>query len=209
MTISFETINILLGGGLKKYNYYSFKWLLIWIILPILMFFVAMSSVYAYFTARAEKRETDFATAFVRVGFSDDTTSSVASSSDDILANILPGSTLSVQGSVENTGTIPIYSILEFSVTIQGESEAVTQAFYTATGSELVESAGEYTTPATQINTNSNSPFQLEFTFDFDLFDDSYQGKQVHIEFVAHAIQAENIASALEATNIIMDSINT
>ena len=168
-----------------------------------------MGSVYAYFTASAKKQEADFTTAIVRVGFSEDTTSSIVSSADSILAKVLPGSALRVQGSVLNTGSMPIYSILEFTVTIEGESEAIEQSFYTATGMALASVDGEYTTAATQIDTNSNSQFQVEFTFDFNQFDNSYQGKGINIELTAHAIQAENITSAVEATNIMMNSINT
>ena len=146
---------------MKKYNSYSFKWLLIWIILPILLFFIAMSSVYAYFTATAKSQEGELSTAIIRVGFSEDTASSIVNSNDVITTNVLPGSTIVVNGSVVNTGTMPIYSILEFLITVEGETNPVEQAYFTAD------------------------------------------------EIVAHAIQAENIDSPVEATNIMMESLNT
>ena len=194
---------------MKKYNSHSFKWLLIWIILPILLFFIAMSSVYAYFTATAKAQEGELSTAIIRVGFSEDTASSIVNSNDVITTNVLPGSTIVVNGSVVYTGTMPIYSILEFLITVEGETNPVEQSYFTADGTELLANNGTYTTAATRIATSAESDFQLQFTFDFNQYDNEYMGKGVNIEIVAHAIQAENIDSPVEATNIMMESLNT
>ena len=194
---------------MKKYNCYSFKWLLMWILIPILMFFLAMGSVYAYFTATANSQETDFSTAIVRVGFSEDTSVTVVSSSDTFITTVLPGSTLRVQGKVENIGTMSIYSILEFTVNIDGQTQAVEQSYYTANGVELASSNGQYSTGATPIDANASAQFDLELSFDFYAYGDSFQGRGVTVKLTAHALQMKNIPSAVEATNIIMDSINT
>ncbi len=193
---------------MKKYNTVNFKWLLLWIITPILLFFIAMGSVYAYFTATARRQEADLTTAIIRVGFSDSTATNIVDANSVVSTNILPGSTINVSGAVQNIGTMPLYAILEFIVTIDGEASPVEHAYFTATGADLVYSNGNYTA-ATQISVGTGSNFQISYNFDFDQYDNTYMGRAVQVELIAHAIQVENIASAVEASNIMMEAINS
>lgn len=193
---------------MKKYNSYNFKWLLIWIIVPILLFFIAMGSVYAYFTASAKEQRGDSTTAIIRIGFSENTSTSIVNSNDIITTNVLPGSTIVISGSVVNNGTMPVYALLEFIITIDGEIDELEHSYFTASGTELVSSNNTYSTGATQIVVGTKSDFSLQYTFDFNQFDNNYKGRKVNIELIAHAIQVKNINSAVDATNIIMESLN-
>lgn len=204
---SFEfIIIIILGGSLKKYNCLNLKGVLIWILCPILVFLVAMGGVYAYFTATAQERQASMTTAIVRVGFSDDTNISIATdSTSQVLNNILPGSTVTIDGSVINTGTISLYAILYLTVNVAGDSSALIEAYYTADGTVITENDNTYSTTATLIDVSSNTDFELSYSFDFEAFDNSYQGRSVNVTVTAYAIQVQNIQDAQTATGLLID----
>lgn len=203
---SFELIIIIiLGGSLKKYNSLNLKGVLIWICCPILAFLLAMGGVYAYFTATAQERQASMTTAIVRVGFSDDTNMSISTdSTSQVLNNILPGSTITIDGSVVNTGTISLYAILYLNVSVAGSSSALVEAYYTADGTTITENGNTYSNTATLIDVSGNSDFELSYSFDFS-FGDDYQGRNVSVTVTAYAIQVQNIQDAQTATGLLMD----
>lgn len=199
-------IIIIVGGSLKKYNNINLKGVLIWVLCPILVFLLAMGGVYAYFTATAQERQTNVSTAIVRVGFSDDTNFSISTdSTSQVLNNILPGSTISIDGSVLNTGTISLYAILALNISIEGEASSLVESFYTADGTAISTTGSTYSNTATVIDVSNSTDFELSYSFDFYDFDDSYQGRDVSVTVTAYAIQVENIEDAQTATGLLMD----
>jgi len=72
-----------------------------------------MGTAYAYFTATARKDGTQFTLAQIKVGFSDDTSTTIISSStSSTVRNVLPGDYVAYTGSVVNIGTKNEFAIV-------------------------------------------------------------------------------------------------
>lgn len=194
---------------MKKYTGLGRKWVLMWIVIPILAFLLSMSSVYAYFTAVTSNRGGSATTGSVIVKISDENFYTSAGSTSVNLQNVLPGQTLTFAGKVLNDGQYAIYSIIEFSIVVGGE-EVVDCGYFTADGkTEICEEYDPlvtYNVPATALNINQSVSFSHSYTLDLYDFDDDYQGEQIHFYVYARAIQQQNIASAIVATNQLLSS---
>lgn len=116
---------------MKKYNQANLKWVIIGIVLPILVFF-SVGGVLAYFSATIAPEQTTITAASVNLVFNPDVNStSTLNSSGSALetsvyssravthsSNIIPGDTVTINGSIKNNGNVPIYTILQFEVYI-------------------------------------------------------------------------------------------
>ena len=163
-------------------------------------FLISMGCAYAYFTATTNKQQDSVSTAVIRVGFTDSTTIQNVSNPYIITERVYPGSTITITGAVQNTGTYTIWVILELQVMV--DEDMVEQSFYTATGAMLERNNGSYTTSATQINESSNSQFSLTYSLSHN-YDNTYMNQPVTVSVVAHAIQYANI-TGVEAVNIML-----
>lgn len=174
-----------------------------WVIVFALTLVISMGGAYAYFTATATKKQSEMTTAIIKVALTDSQLTTTASGSTTA-TKILPGSTVQYSGNVVNTGNTDMYALLEFNVYVDGS--IIQTTYYTAAGTKLVysDSLKEYTTGATQIKENASQKFNLSFTFDKTLGNE-YKGKTATLKVTAHAIQFRNIASAVAATNLLLD----
>ncbi len=174
-----------------------------WVIVFALTLVISMGGAYAYFTATATKKQSEMTTAIIKVALTDTQLTTTASGSTTA-TKILPGSTVQYSGNVVNTGNTDMYALLEFNVYVDGS--IIQTTYYTAAGTKLVysDSLKEYTTGATQIKENASQKFNLSFTFDKTLGNE-YKGKTATLKVTAHAIQFRNIASAVAATNLLLD----
>lgn len=185
---------------MKKYNSINLKSFLALVGVIVATFLLSMGCAYAYFTATTNQQQDTVNTAIIRVGFTDSTTIQNVSSPYLISERVYPGSTITVNGAVQNTGTYIIWAILELQVSV-GEN-VVEQSYYTATGVVIESSNGAYTTSATQINESSNSQFSLTYTLSQD-YDNTYMNQPVTVSVIAHAIQYTNV-TGVEAVNIML-----
>ncbi len=191
---------------MKKYNSFNLKWLVLWILIPLLTFSIAFGCAYAYFTATAKDKQGDFSTAMIRVNIADGMTTQAVSTDNDITTYILPGSRVQVSGRVQNTGSARIYVILEYRVMVQDEVNYAERGYYTLSGTRIEQNTqGEYITPASEIEAGDDTQFTLSYTFDPEIYDNSFVGKVVNIKVIAHAIQYANIADGVTATNLLID----
>lgn len=191
---------------MKKYNSFNLKWLVLWILIPLLTFSIAFGCAYAYFTATAKDKQGDFSTAMIRVNIADGMTTQAVSTDNDITTYILPGSRVQVSGRVQNTGSARIYVILEYRVMVQDEANYAERGYYTLSGTRIEQNTqGEYITPASEIEAGDDTQFTLSYTFDPEIYDNSFVGKVVNIKVIAHAIQYANIADGVTATNLLID----
>lgn len=176
-----------------------------WVIVFALTLVISMGGAYAYFTATATKKQSEMTTAIIKVALTD-TQLKTTSEGSTTATKILPGSTISYSGKVQNTGNTDMYALLEFNVFVEGSNEPIQTTYYTADGTQLVysDSLKEYTTGATQIAANATKDFNLTFTFD-KTYGNEYKGKTATLKVTAHAIQFRNIASAVAATNLLLD----
>lgn len=176
-----------------------------WVIVFALTLVISMGGAYAYFTATATKKQSEMTTAIIKVALTD-TQLKTTSEGSTTATKILPGSTISYSGKVQNTGNTDMYALLEFNVFVEGSNEPIQTTYYTADGTKLVysDSLKEYTTGATQIAANATKDFNLTFTFD-KTYGNEYKGKTATLKVTAHAIQFRNIASAVAATNLLLD----
>ena len=176
-----------------------------WVIVFALTLVISMGGAYAYFTATATKKQSEMTTAIIKVALTD-TQLKTTSEGSTTATKILPGSTINYSGKVQNTGNTDMYALLEFNVFVEGSDEPIQTTYYTADGTKLVysDSLKEYTTGATQIAANATKDFNLTFTFD-KTYGNEYKGKTATLKVTAHAIQFRNIASAVVATNLLLD----
>ena len=182
-----------------------------------------MGAVYSLFTATATTKTSQNSMAIVRVGFTNETTSTITSGSITKNTLILPGEKLSISGAVQNTGDSDIYIILHFEITLQKQDEedtTIVDKYFTFAGSNMVEIAvlqGDnptYTQNAKKLTANKTTllgetvNFALDHDFDFYEYDNSYQGATAHYCVTAKAIQFKNLDSASHATTLIMQNEN-
>ncbi len=165
-----------------------------------------MGTAYAYFTATARKDGTQFTLAQIKVGFSDDTSTTIISSStSSTVRNVLPGDYVAYTGSVVNIGTKNEFAIIEFQVTLDGESSPTTRAFYSADGLNLIVKQGDnYITPATLIETKKSQAFSVKFRLNPNIYDNEFKNRIVQLKVTAYAIQYDNVLDAVLATNLLM-----
>lgn len=179
-----------------------------WVITFALTLVISMGGAYAYFTATATKKQSEMTTAIIKVALTD-TQLTTTSEGSTTATKILPGSTINYSGKVQNTGNTDMYALLEFNVFMEGSNEPIQTAYYAPDGSKTKQiaysdSLKEYTTGATQIAANATKDFNLTFTFD-KTYGNEYKGKTATLKVTAHAIQFRNIASAVAATNLLLD----
>ena len=179
-----------------------------WVIVFALTLVISMGGAYAYFTATATKKQSEMTTAIIKVALTD-TQLKTTSEGSTTATKILPGSTINYSGKVQNTGNTDMYALLEFNVFVEGSNEPIQTAYYAPDGSNTKQiaysdSLKEYTTGATQIAANATKDFNLTFTFD-KTYGNEYKGKTATLKVTAHAIQFRNIASAVAATNLLLD----
>ncbi len=196
--------NILLGGSLKKYNRIDLKIVLLGIILPILAFFISMSGVYAYFTARANKEQSSSSTGIVRISTSDDQLmiNGLASTSD---SKLLPGDTITYSGKVYNNGTVAEYVIIEFEVKIDGVRTIY--SVYTGDGNMVTNLDNNVDNPAaTLINAGAKQAFEIDYIIPQELGDE-YQQKETEVNLHIIGVQTANISDGDEAMSILLTQL--
>ncbi len=188
---------------MRKISKQNFKSFFMWVIIFALTLIISMSGAYAYFTATAEKKQSSLTTGIIKVGFVADSTKIVETgSSTQVATKIVPGSSVTYQGLVQNTGTADMYAVLECHVTVDGNT--VQTQYYTATGTKLTyeDAQNAFTTGATPIAVNATSQFKIEFVFDTG-YDNSYKNKSATLQVVARAIQQSHL-TAVQATNQLL-----
>ena len=206
MTLKNEFIILDIGGSLKKYTYSDSKWVLIGMIIPILMFFFALNSVYAYFTASLELDPTSFSTGNIVLTFTKDietTQNSVAVVDGEM---IYPGQTFDFAGTIKNSGNSPLYAILVWDVVVvDGEDETVIATeYYTPSGAKLTKKADNTYTGAEEMAKDDTNSFNLTYSFGFNDSElDQYQGMEVKFVFNARGIQTDNVTQDV-ATQILV-----
>ncbi len=184
----------------------NFKEILIGLSIVILVFLITMGSTFAYFTATAKKNQTNFSLAMIKIGFTEDTTMQIITSSTGSTSlNVLPGDKVSYKGSVKNIGNKPLFAILEFQVEIEGKDKPLTRVYYTADGNtRITKEADEYITPSTLIKEGEIESFTVAFRLNPNIYNNEYKNKKIRLKVVAHAIQYDNIIDPVLATNIMM-----
>ncbi|MBE5741107.1 MAG: hypothetical protein E7351_01050 [Clostridiales bacterium] len=184
------------------------NWLLWGIILPILVFFVSMNTVFSYFTASVGEQRSSISTGIIRIGFSDDTKTNnvlVSSSSAEDITYIVPGDTLAFSGSVVNTGNAGIYVILRLNISLTKTNGTENiKKYYTYVNSTLTEiPATGYTQKAFVLATeNAKQDILIEYSF-ADSFGDEYKNATGSYDLTAYAVQTANISDT-EATSLLM-----
>lgn len=174
------------------------------------MFFLAMNTVYAYFTATATPQKSLIKTATVKLVFKESgedsdvfLTSTVSNS--DYSADLLPGGTVSISGEIENRGTADIYAIIKCEVFVGGVKDANLTKYFSPSGDLIYDGSsfssysendvlmdGLTVDEKTEEETYVSSSFTIDYEFDFDT-DDSSQGKTVKFDLTALGIQTSHI----------------
>ncbi|MBR6779325.1 MAG: hypothetical protein IKM43_04225 [Clostridia bacterium] len=208
---------------MKRYNYFNSQWVLLGIIAPILVFFLAMNSVYAYFTATTTQKQTSNTTSIIQIGFTDATNATINSVTVTENTKILPGQTIQINGGIKNTGSASFYALIEIClyITKVGGTETIIQSdVYTITQQglkqlEFSDEQDKYTTEACALNYNTTTNvgesinFSTSYEFGFYEYDNTYQGATFRYSITAYAIQKFVIEDAVEATNLIAEQITS
>ena len=208
---------------MKKYTKANFKMILTCIILPIILFFITLSSCYAFFTSQSHKRYGENSTALLQVSFSKDKHSvSVNSQTIASTTSILPGDNMEIKGVLENKGSTNAYCILVLTINItklnsQNVDYTYSKAFSLSGNkfAEITGSQGNYSLQAftlecaNETKTNNYSiSFSLPYTFDGATFDSTFEEAKISYDVSAYAIQQDNIEGGLQsATDILMSNM--
>ena len=191
---------------MKKYTYSDSKWVLLGMIVPILMFFFAMNSVYAYFTATATPQSASVSTGIIKLEFSEGINATQNSVAVVDGAIIYPGQSFNFAGTIKNSGNASLYAILVWDVVlVDGDSEEVLLTeYYTPAGVKLTKNLDNTYSSAQEMAKNATQSFSLNYDFDFNEIGNDYQGKTVKFVFNARGIQTANI-SLSEATQRLVN----
>ena len=130
-------------------------------------------------------------------------------------AQVFPGDTLNINGSLLNDGNNDCYAILEFEVYVQkygaSTKETAVHKYYAYEGSTLKEitgMSGAYSTYATIISSTSGSnrkSFNLSYKFDGEKYNNSYKKATVTYAVNGYAIQTANV-SQTKATEELLNT---
>ncbi len=185
-----------------------------------------MNTTYAYFTATAAKNESTTTTATIKISLSnfDSSGYTTVTSEENTINYILPGDTLTVGGTLTNSGSSPCYAIIEFSVIVQKqgkEAEVKEKRYYTFvnnddssyTKTEITGTENNYSTNAAIILKDGTRDFTFTYTFTGADYNNDYKNASATFAVRAHAIQTENLAeteaeAAQEATNLLIANLN-
>ncbi len=182
--------------------------ILLGIIAPILAFFVTINFTFSYFTSQSNATASS-KTAKLIIEFSDNT--KTYANSDLITADtlLLPGDTIKINGSVENSGNIQTYVILKLEVTIKkprettGETDLKFYSFNNSTLQEITDNNGTYSCNAFVLNAETNKAFEVTYTLSTKINDD-YQNGTVEYSIQACAIQTVSLPEADQATTLLL-----
>lgn len=185
--------------------------LLLWIVLPILAFFVSMNATYAYFTSSVEKQSASNSTGIIKIIFTDETKELINTEEITESTKILPGETLRVSGAIKNSGTASCYAILKFNIKVKrsNETEAVDKltkyySFNNSTLTEIIATDDAYNVNAFTLNVDQIKNIDIAYEFDFFEYDNTYKNATATYSLSACAIQTANLTDVVEATRILL-----
>lgn len=173
-----------------------------------------MNVTYAFFTATAKNSNAVNKTGLIKIMF-DPITKQLNTTDISGTAQVFPGDTLNINGSLLNDGNNDCYAILEFEVYVQkygaSTKETAVHKYYAYEGSTLKEitgTTGSYSTYASIISSTSGSnkkSFNLSYKFTGEKYDNSYKKATVTYAVYGYAIQTANI-SQTKATEELLDT---
>ena len=161
----------------------------------VLVFLLSINSVYAYFTATANKNATiNFATLTLEMTDDDE---NIFTSDYFVETSLIPGDTIYFSDiSVENTGTTSCYVLLKIDIGIKTKTEnepsIMVTEWYNLNG-ELVDTSDFSLNEAGATLLESEEVYYLEdfeFTIPGDEVNDDYQGGTTEITITAYAMQS-------------------
>lgn len=176
-------------------------------IVPILMFFFAMNSVYAYFTATATPQSASVSTGIIKLEFSEGINATQNSVAVVDGAIIYPGQSFNFAGTIKNSGNASLYAILVWDVVLvdgNNNEKVLLTEYYTPAGVKLTKNLDNTYSSAQEMAKNATQSFSLNYTFDFNEIGNKDQGKTVKFVFNARGIQTANI-SLSEATQRLVN----
>ena len=205
---------------MKRYNRANKKFVLLGLVLPILVFFISYTAVFAYFTSTS-RNEIDTSAAIVKIGFKAEEGASKISheiqtgSTTSSEATIMPGDTLIANATIVNEGNVDVYAIFNFVVNIKksnGTTEIDVNDFYTfnsdGTVKKLIATNDVYTNEACLMTPNQTIDVSVSKHFKGLFYGNEYKQAQVTYSITAMAIQTVNIGTAVNATNLLINNTN-
>jgi len=172
-----------------------------------------MNTVYAYFTSTIEPMSASTTTGMILIGFKEQTVNGVTKKIFASEEEIIPGKTVTLTGIVKNTGELEIYSVLRLEVYLGDEKTPYETLYYTPTADatvnssswkEVTESSGTYT-EASKINGGIEVGFNIDYSFEFDDFDNSNQNLDITFVFTAGGIQTPHVDRDFASKTLIED----
>lgn len=191
---------------MKKYTYTNSKWVLLGMIVPILMFFFAMNSVYAYFTATAQQKNATIKTGSIMLQFTDGINATSNSTAVVDGAIIYPGQSFDFAGTIKNTGSSAMYAIVVCEIVqVDGETETViSTSYYTPNGTALTKNDQDQYVGAQEMAKDVTASFTISHSFGFNDYGNEFNGKQFKFVFKARGIQTVKL-TADTATKLLVE----
>ncbi len=170
-------------------------------ILPVLVFFFAVNTAWAFFTATATEVNKETSTGLIKLVFKSDPTYTVSSV---VVADgyVLPGQSVQINGTLVNQSYSDIYALVKVQASVGGVLG--TSVYYTP-GGKLVYDGTEYKsytqdevtidapTGSGQSVTYTESPFQVAHGLGFEEYSNTNQGEEIKFYITGLGVQTENI----------------
>lgn len=159
----------------------------------VLIFFLMIAGVYAWFTATARQSyNSSFATLKINIcSGSDSVTDSDFTTT--YLDNISPGSTVNFNSlSVANIGDVSVYTIVKLKLKFEINGIDHCLVYYYNLDGQIIEHTNieKNLTPASLIESKQTKSLNLSFTFEGSEFTNDFKQKRVEFTFTALAIQS-------------------
>lgn len=209
---------------MKKYNRLNRNTFLGGIILPFLVFFISINVTYAYLTATTSKYSA-LSTALIKISLSNFNASGFTSVSSDeeTIDYIYPGDTLTINGTLINSGSSPCYAIIEFTLDVtkvnQSQAETHAKQYFTFTmnqngtysQAEITKNQNNFSINAGIILKNETRDFTITYVFDGIVYNNDYKLASATYKIRAQAMQMSSVTdpndeTAKTATTILMNN---
>ena len=188
---------------MKKFNRVSNRWIMFGILLPMIVFLLCLSVVYALFSSTSRTiASAGQSTAAIKVGFTSGTTlnNTQISNANGAITDLLPGDDIQISGSVINNGNYAFYYIINFklTITVNNSTEVLVNDNYTIESNEIVSLDSTNTDAALLSEYGDTQAFTLTHTLD-PTYGNTYQGATINYKLTAFAVQTYSFTATTAA----------
>lgn len=181
-------------SGEKKFSPIIICFIVMWLAI-LLASFYTYSYTFSWFTSNAnEQHDNSFATLDISLQNNNTDITNTSFDSTYLSGTLVPGDTISFNTiNVRNSGNADAYVLVEltYTVTTTDNTNSSYTYWYNLSGALVTDdNMLTITTGATLVEAESSQIVNISYTFDGNVFDDSYKNASVNMTLSAYAVQA-------------------